>query len=102
MAVRAALNVQQLWRFRFVSERFHSLVGFVQTRPNLVDRAEHRQVVDSDIRFSFVFFQKSLDNQHFLVDRILRRILRQEFDLSDESFHARFRAIGTRAGPSFA
>src|SRR6266436_1779753 len=35
---------------QFVSERFQILVGFVQTRANLVDRAEHRQVVDSDIR----------------------------------------------------
>jgi hypothetical protein len=69
---------------QFVSERFQILVGFVQTRTNLVDRAEHRQVVDSDIRFSLVFFQKSLDDRHFLVDRILRRIQRQEFDLSDE------------------
>src|SRR5258708_24185156 len=69
---------------QFVSERFQILVGFVQTRTNLVDRAEHRQVVDSDIRFSFAFSQKSLDDQHFLVDRILPRILRQEFDLSDE------------------
>jgi hypothetical protein len=43
MAVRAALNVQQLWRFRFASERFHSLVGFVQTRPNLVDRADNAE-----------------------------------------------------------
>ncbi len=35
---------------QFVSERFQILVGFVQTRANLVDRAEHRQVVDSDIQ----------------------------------------------------
>ena len=46
------------WRFlvgHFVSEGFQVLVSFMQARTNLVDRAAHRQVVDSDVRFGFVF-----------------------------------------------
>jgi len=67
-----------------VSQRFQVLVGSVQACTNLVDRAEYGNVVDSDTGFRFVFLEESLNDQHFFVEGVLLKILRQEPDLGNE------------------
>src|SRR6266550_4879209 len=69
---------------KLVSQRFQILIRFLQTSACLVNRSEHFEIVDSDPPFSLVRFEKSQDNEHFFVERILRRIIWQELDLCYE------------------
>src|SRR5215472_15553005 len=85
---------------QFVSQRFQVLVGSVQACTNLVDRAEYGNVVDSNTGFRFVFLEESLNDQHFFVQGVLRRILRQEPDLGNEVI-PRYLAHDVNNGRSF-
>src|SRR6266403_645506 len=69
---------------KLVSQRFQILIRFLQTSACLVDGSEHFEIVDSDPPFGLVRFEKFQDNEHFFVERILRRIIRQELDLGYE------------------
>jgi hypothetical protein len=84
-----------------VSQCFQIPIGSLQTRSCLVNGLEYLEVVDSDSHFGLVRLEKSLDNEQFVVERILRSIVWQEIDLVMRSFHATLRTMRTTGGPSF-
>ena len=51
---------------------------------NLDDGAEHGEVVYSGNPFRLVPLQRLLGDEHFFIEGVLRRIMRQELDLSYE------------------